>query len=304
MKIYSVAVLTLISLFFSAHAAFAKDIYCDLCGERIVGEYVKVREKGSVVKNYCPYCFRHHVEKTCSVCGESLNGKYLVDVYGNEYHPEHQQTHHRCDSCGRIISERTTGGGVMLPDGRTICNVCHRHAVTNNQTLDQLMRRTAEILTGIGIAIPVHNIQVALIDRNQMRSMYLSGHGKHVRGLCISEYKKARNVRYPAHRHTIYILSGLSVLDTEAALAHELMHAYINERPALRQKLQRQKIEEGMCEFISFVYLSRGNTEEILARLKGIAHNRDPVYGEGFRKVHAMFKNGTTDDVVVYLNAP
>lgn len=283
--------------------AGAAELYCDYCGERIIGKYVRVNEKGAGVKSYCPSCFHRHIERTCSVCGEPLTGKYLVDVYGNEYHPEHRKSHH-CDSCGRIISERTSGGGVMLPDGRTICNICHRYAVRDNPTLAGLMHRTAGILTGIGIEIPVGNIQVALIDRNQLQALYRGGYAKHVRGLCVSEFKRVKNIQYPAHRHIIYILSSMSVLDTETALAHELTHAYINERPALRQKLQRQGIEEGMCQFMSFIYLSRGNTEEILARLKGIAHNRNPIYGEGFRKVHKMFEGGTTDDLVAFLSNP
>lgn len=284
--------------------AGAKTLYCDMCGESIIGQYIKVREKGSGVKNYCPSCFHKNIERTCSVCGEPLNGQYLVDVYENEYHPEHRQSHHRCDSCGRIISDRTTGGGVMLPDGRTICNTCRRYSVNDNHTLGKLMHRTAGILSNIGIAIPVENIQVALVDRNQLQALYRGGRVQHVRGLCVSEFKRAKNVQYPAHKHTIYILSGLSVLDTEMALAHEMMHSYINERPALQQKLKRQRIEEGMCQFVSFVYLSQGSSEEILARLKGIAHNRDPIYGEGFRKVHSMFKGGNTDDLVAYLGTP
>lgn len=294
----------LIVLHFVPLTASAAELYCDYCGERIIGEYVKVSEKGSGLKKYCPSCFHKHIEKTCSVCGDPLNGRFLVDVYGNEYHPEHRKSHHHCDSCGRIISDRTTGGGVLLADGRAICNVCHRYAVRDTTTLTGLLHRTAGILAGIGIEIPVGNIQVALIDRNQLRALYRGGYAQHVRGLCVSEFKRVKNVQYPAHRHTIYILSGMSILDTEMAIAHELTHAYINERPALRQKLQRQGIEEGMCQFVSFIYLSRGNTEEILARLKGIAHNRDSVYGGGFRKVHNMFKDGTTADVVAYLGTP
>lgn len=304
MRRWITAFLILFLLHIVPITASAAELYCDYCGERIIGEYVKVNEKGSGLKKYCPSCFHKHIEKTCSVCGEPLNGRYVVDVYDNEFHPEHQKSHHRCDSCGRVISDRTTGGGVFLADGRAICNVCHRYAVQDNATLGGLLHRTAGILTGIGIEIPVGNIQVTLIDRNQLQALYRGGYAQHVRGLCVSEFKRVKNVQYPAHRHKIYILSGMSILDTEMALAHEMTHAFINERPALRQKLRQRGIEEGMCQFISFIYLSRGNTEEILARLKGIAHNRNPIYGEGFRKVHNMFKDGTTDDVVAYLGTP
>lgn len=102
--------------------------------------------------------------------------------------------------------------------------------------------------------------------------------------------------------HTIYVLAGLSRVDTQNILAHELAHTFINERPALRQILDREKITEGMCDFISFLYLSRGENLDTNMRMRNIALNQDKTYGAGFRRVYAMFENGTITDAISWLN--
>lgn len=88
----------------------------------------------------------------------------------------------------------------------------------------------------------------------------------------------------------IRIAAGLSPTHFGRAVAHEVGHAWLTQRggPQLDPA-----VEEGLCELFAHAWLKRQRTalaDELRRRLR---ENPDPVYGGGFRIVHAaVVRNG------------
>jgi hypothetical protein len=94
------------------------------------------------------------------------------------------------------------------------------------------------------------------------------------------------------------VLSGLPSLNIEGILAHELMHAWIDENTPNEQQ---PDVREGSCNFISYQYLLYSSDPDVKYLLLYMDKNTDPVYGTGFQKIKNKFYGKPVAALLDYL---
>lgn len=247
---------------------------CAHCGEVIDGTYSIVGDK-----NYHPTCFRENILAKCDICSEPLEGSFLTDYWGNSYHPNHNQQLHTCGTCGRLISNKLTGGGQMAASGLYLCNICSRWAVSEDYLLDSYQVTVRRLLEMKGIEGIPENIPISLVDDqtikqlSKMPSQDLFG---------FTDLKaNTINGRVVSRESHIYILSHLPLPLFKATLAHELLHVFLFQHDLVLPA----DIREGFCNLGSELIYSRDDSEFSRFRLENMQKDPDPNYGVGYRKM-------------------
>ena len=250
---------------------------CDDCGKSIDGKFIS--HKGSY---YHEDCYNKSVALKCDLCGGIINGTYTTDYWGNKYHSFHVGVEDRCDYCDRFISAELTRGGVKYNDGRVICNLCKSSAVNNLSKAKTLFNKVRVSLQNIGIKIEHNRIGLELVNKDELKSISFE-HGELAdpRGFAKYIYYK-RGDEITSMEFSVYILKGMPEKDFEAAAAHELMHVWQYENA---QENLEPLLAEGSAEYISYMHMKKQYDDYSKFTVYRITNNRDPVYGEGFRKI-------------------
>jgi hypothetical protein len=271
-------------------------VTCAYCGKAIVGDYLKA--EGQL---YHDSCYRDFVQTRCAICGGRINGEYEVDLFGNEFHAAHARELKRCSVCNRLICEPLTRGGMVYGDGRPVCNICYKGAVFNNSQIMELYRAVSATLKTIGLRINAGDLRVVGADKNMLRIHAGAEYSDHMQGFCdISKTTKTVNGKPVSTKtdYQLYVLNGMPVIYTEAVIAHELMHIWLQQNTA---NIHEEKLKEGACNFVSFKFLQMRNTPEAELQIVMLEKDPDPIYGDGFREVKARFLNSSFSSFLNYL---
>jgi hypothetical protein len=251
---------------------------CGVCGRKIDGEYT-TDEDGK----YHIACFREHKLPKCSVCGGPLEGNIIVDAWGNRSHARHgRQSTVTCHSCGRIISKKTSDGGVEYSDGRIQCGICNRSAVLTPAQVTVSRKTVLKHLQSVGITGIASDIPVQLVNADYLREHSTSRHAGNTKGLTRSSVKYLNDKRVSIEQQ-IYILTGLPQLEFEGVLAHELLHVWLN-KENIRMDSSRT---EGFCNLGAMVIYQANPSPFSKILLEKMENDPDPEYGEGYRKMRA-----------------
>lgn len=216
-------------------------------------------------------CIISDVETTCLVCGNSPQSTYNVDWAGNCVCKEHLQIAHYCISCSRYCIPRK-----MYNFGNrfSLCQICENDLI-NRKIVGNVVAyiKRAYIKAGFGV---IRNWHLYVTDPGIMFSQWQN---PHVKG-----YAKRNGNKYE-----IYVLKHLSRISFAHILAHEILHIwqYNNNYSPENWKA------EGFCNLGSYYVLSFIGTEEARERIAAMERDPDPVYGEGFRKMKAIYEKGS-----------
>ncbi|MBT7410766.1 MAG: hypothetical protein HN826_13775, partial [Methylococcales bacterium] len=126
---------------------------CDDCKQPILQKAFTVHKK----KVYHQHCFQKKYGKVCAVCGLAINGRYLVNHWGDVYCLMHQNQA-SCFSCGKIISQRLTGGGVKYANHRYCCQQCHQTAILQARNLEKMKTVAISFLQSMGLKLDYQSI--------------------------------------------------------------------------------------------------------------------------------------------------
>ncbi len=251
-------------------------IRCHICGQLIVEDYVYDKDG-----KYHQHCFLNRKAPRCSVCDLPIQGKHMVDSWGNRAHEHHgKQKTEICEYCGRIVSEATSNSGELYRDGRLVCGICKLTAVIGGQRLEGAQARVKKLLAAPPASfqdIP-HPVPVQLVD---LPTLIKLG-GSHIFGLSrgftrshiIYENNKQIKVE-----HTIYILYGMPLIQFEAVLAHELLHAWLT----AKEIALSEKETEGFCNLGSALVFQAESSPYSRLMVKHLQENPDRIYGDGYR---------------------
>lgn len=270
-------------------------LICAYCNKLLNGEYVVYENK-----KYHKDCLREHVLEKCAVCGEPIDDRFVIDGYKNKYHAYHKNEYPECSCCGRLICGVITGGGVKYPDGRNVCSICYKTAVSDQNTIKYLLSKVKSKLVSMGLNFGSAPINIKGVDRNELKNND-PDFNTETRGYCNSQVRtETLNGRIikKVSSHQILVLKGIPEILMESIIAHELMHAWMNDNTS---NSQPARIREGSCNFISYLYLNSrppSQTEEYIRQLE---ENPDPVYGEGFRIIKNRFISKRLNELLNYL---
>jgi len=263
---------------------------CKYCGKPIEGSFRKELENYYHLDCYDKvsstiYAVPNVGVPKCSVCLQPMEGDIKIDIYGNKFHSWHVGVLDQCDICGRLICDALTGGGRYYEDGRHICNLCYEKTLYNQPGINDLLTKVMDKLISMGISLNKNNISVQVVDKNELKRISGMEKFKRLEGFCNSESQTdyVNGIKNKTgFNHKIYVLSGLPPLNIEGILAHELMHAWVDENTPGNQL---PDVREGSCNFISFQYLLYSSDPDAKYLLLYMDKNTDPVYGLGFQKI-------------------
>ena len=150
---------------------------CSNCNKSIDGEYSTKNGK-----YYDKKCFTNLFSLKCSICVEPINGEYLIDDYGMKFHRYHKAELKRCDNCNRLISEKTTRGGVKYSDGRNICNLCKNNSMNSADDYGRSLKKVMSRLKNYGLRFNESTIELKIVDLNELQKISQNGLSKNIRG--------------------------------------------------------------------------------------------------------------------------
>ncbi|MDX9858507.1 MAG: hypothetical protein RBT76_12005 [candidate division Zixibacteria bacterium] len=259
---------------------------CAYCDRPITGSYTV-----SDGKPYHTSCYERHIALRCAHCGDIINGQYLIDHWGNAYHPHHERDAVQCKYCGRFISDHLTWGGTTYRDGRHICGLCLESAIAYENEALSVLSEVVGRLAEIGIFVDTGKLNLHLVDLRQMQSRFGSK-SHNLRGFV--DYREKSSLFGAVKEQTIdvYLLEGMPRLHVATTLAHELTHVWQYEHGQLANDMQ---FSEGSCNYAAFLVLLNYPGEETAYVIESLLEDEDPVYGEGFRRVMAYAESVGTD---------
>ena len=297
--------------------AMGKTVMCDFCGEKIEEQYTVVNKKafhknhfkcahcnrqitdGYLMKNekyYDKKCYTQLFSLKCAICSQPISGEYLIDGFGVKYHEYHDAKLNRCDICNRMISKKTTSGGVKYSDGRKVCNICNHKKLTSNRQYTLSFNKVISHLIRQGLTFNKKTISLKVVSLTELQRLSKSRHSKNIRGFTSTSIEERLGGK--RFKHTVYVLSGTPSKFAEATMAHELMHVWISVN--IPHKLTEQ-LEEGSCNYISYIYLKSDHSADAKDIIRQLKSNPDKIYGDGYRKVYARFKGQDLNGFLDYL---
>ncbi|MCE1254856.1 MAG: protein DA1 [Anaerolineae bacterium] len=291
---------------------------CAGCGEIILDQYISALDKkwhpehftcahcGQMIEDQTffvndskPYCQKDYLAlftKKCSVCRQSLVGEYSVDLWGNHYCTQHKNELPTCTTCSRLICDNLTQGGVQYRDGRYVCNICRQSAVDQPSLARSIYRDISKFVAGYGLAFP-QVLSLKLVDQNEIKRSAKKSHKDNTMGVTRTSIT-TQNGRETGREAEILILHGLPRELFTATLVHELGHSwlFLNRYPQLKPI-----VEEGFCELLSYLWLSKQKTAEADFRLQAMRKNPDLVYGRGYRAALRAYKKYSFDELTRFI---
>lgn len=246
---------------------------CQRCNKVIQGRYL-----GDTKKYYHPACYQEKTGLICHHCGKVLGGTWKV--YQNQkYHPS---CLHFCSACGRIASKKATKGIYQYADGRLICGLCKRLAVTKPWSINKIKRQLLGGLEKLGFEKIPLNFDLSLVDKNTITK---HSRAHHTQGLTVTEktYTKKEGTKL---KHHILVLNGLPEILFKGILTHEILHIWQNEHGF---KLS-SKYTEGLCNLGSYWIYKNDKSELAKHLLKKLIESEDKIYGVGFRLMLKKFE--------------
>jgi len=221
------------------------------------------------------------MQPLCAFCGKPISGKYIQDYWQNSYCAVHLKSIPQCDYCGRFIGSDSTQGGKMYQDGRKICGLCLKKAVSDPQEGRRVLNKVHGLLEASGIDIQPFNPDFALIKRSKLKELVKGGEKQ---GFA-TYHRQMRNKKIISFKMEIFILDGLPETHFAAACAHELMHIWFYSRNIIDAS---PALIEGSCNMAAYLVLIQKKTPEAEYLIKSLFADRSRHYGIGFRKVHKL----------------
>ncbi|GCE11560.1 protein DA1 [Tengunoibacter tsumagoiensis] len=251
---------------------------CAACGQPLSGKYVIDPRTNS---SYHESCYQNTVVPRCTYCNKPLMGEFLVDQWGNKFCQEHKQQFPACQFCGRLIPPAQQEHGSDLQR----CQICRSTAIEEISIARPLFGQVVRWMNGQGLLYHNQPISLELCDRVKLSERLKERHDPHSLGVTMST-TYTRNGQYlKTDIDGVSVLHGMPSVLFQGVTAHELGHVWliVHEVRGLPSWA-----EEGFCELLAYRYYGGQSGAESAYFAKNIEQNRDPVYGDGFRRVKAI----------------
>ncbi|MCJ7624538.1 MAG: protein DA1 [Anaerolineaceae bacterium] len=293
---------------------------CAGCGKPIINGYIRALDKlwheehfvcakcGKPIgkrffersgKAYCKDDYLDLFGEKCALCHKSITGQSLVDSWGNKYCKRHSGDP-QCFSCGRMIGQNLTDGGVRYKDGRIVCGICRKTAIDSDDTARKVFIQVQQTLTQIlDMDMRIDADRLHLMDQVELdRASPKKISGIHPPGLTLSELTTINRAESKRSIKGIFALTGLPEEHLSAVLAHELGHAWLfmSRFPKLPIK-----VEEGICMLLEAFWLQNLDTPEAAYRLNMLEKNDDPVYGRGYHQAKRALSKRSFSRLLEYV---
>jgi hypothetical protein len=251
---------------------------CEYCKKPIEGAFTVYR-----AKNYHTPCFDNNIALRCAVCGGIVQGQYLLDYWGNAYHPRHKNDVLQCDFCQRFIVGPLMNEMKRFDDGRSLCSICAASSVTSIREARAILLDAADKLRSVGVDVDPDRVELSLVGDEELARI-AGSRSNDTKGF--TDYWVSKSLFGKVNGETIkvYLLYGMPRVQLASTAAHELMHVWQFRKGRLDQDAA---VSEGSCNLASYIVLRKIGGLETEFVIDGMIRDPDPVYGEGFRRAKA-----------------
>ena len=228
----------------------------------------------------------------CTICRAPPVGPAEVSLHGELTCVRHDIAG-RCLFCGRAHGRVAGPGWRPFTDALLRCPTCVRDAVENQTQARRHLPRIRSDMAAIGVALATR-VLVRLVPPSHIAADARLP----PTGVVLGVTEQVTVGVSPAQIVEIRIAAGQPMLHFGASVAHEIGHAWLVQQGA--PPLARP-VEEGLCQLFAHGWLKRRPeplSEELRRQLR---LNPDPVYGAGFRTVHAAARRHGVGTVLTAL---
>lgn len=186
----------------------------------------------------------------CTICNTEIKGRYLVDAWQQPMCAEHQVEH--CFSCGRFVRP----SDFHTSDGRCLCGFCLPSVVSLPRHIEWVETRVRSILASRGISDIPQRVPIRLVTPAEMAKLNGSALVSFQQpGL--TQTSKMVGLLFSRCSHSIYLFDHLPKIQFAGVLAHEMLHAWQNEKGISLPP----PATEGFCNVGSYVVYEAIGTE-------------------------------------------
>ena len=267
-------------------------LHCSRCGTPIDGNYYP-----SGRKSYCPACYQQVLAPHCVVCGlPIMDVRYTANEWDEPAHSGCRDAIRPCDVCGHAMGGALGATSVALPDGREICAHCAETGLIDANAARPLFEEVAREIAAWGIQVDPASVGLDLCGKDRLRR--LTGRRDPAGHTEVQATFRGRELI--SETLTVHILDHLAPDRFAAVAGHELTHVYLHHagRPLLPHP-----VEEGFCNYIASLVLSKRDTELSRHALRAMDEDPDPDYGVGYRRVRTWVKSHRLSDLTRDLSA-
>jgi hypothetical protein len=174
-----------------------------------------------------------------------------------------------------------------LPDGRYLCKVCVGMAMKHGDDMEPIIKNVVHWLNTVGFSdLRIEDITVEIVTAQKMaelsKTFVINVMNK---GFVLSNVS-AGFLGGKTFKHSIYLLTHQNKVELAGALAHEMLHAWLVQNGVKMSP----KLTEGFCNMGSWLLWNRLSSSLTEIYLKELRNNPDPIYGDGFREIFAMYE--------------
>lgn len=221
-------------------------------------------------------CYSQLIAPHCAYCDKALIGRYLIDHWGSQYCPEHQQHYPSCAFCGRLVPNQPRSAGEIS------CSICQASAIETISEARPLFSLVKHWISNQGLSYNNLPLSLELCDQRRLAELLNDRSQTHSRGATTSSTSTQDGRVLFTKINGIAVLQGMPDILFQGVTTHELGHVWL-----IVHAIQNLPTwaEEGFCEYLAHRYYNDLHTPEGRYYATCIEENADPVYGEGFRRV-------------------
>lgn len=257
-------------------------LHCATCGGFIEGQYIQHEGRA-----YHPECHKQQFGKRCAVCGEYIEGQYIQTFWGESYCARHATEYPECYVCQRPVCRRLTGGGKQYQDGRVVCLLCRKQAVDDQEQARAIMRQVQARMARYDLDTRQVPIPLEMVQLTRLTADGIAGPMARLQGQTHKQIETLNGQEVARSIEGIYVLGGLPPVYLENVLAHELGHVWL-----FMQRIDDlpEDLEEGLCNLFAYLLHQEQTSPEAQHCIHLLEENPDPIYGDGFRRVRAIYE--------------
>ena len=234
----------------------------------------------------------------CDLCGGTLNGEALRDRWGQFVCTSHREQLRPCRFCYRVVLP--PAGGQTADSYDTRCRSCRETAV---RQIDETQARFAEVVhwaRDAGLRSDGLELTVELASPDRLAHLLADRASGDTLGATVTLVYRQPNMPSMARVRGVALLDGLPASLFGGVVAHELGHVWLAAHGVLGQPVWAQ---EGLCSVLGHRYYRSVGTTAAGFHADDIERNRDPVYGDGFRRVNAVVTQYGLSAVLAHLSS-
>jgi hypothetical protein len=232
-------------------------------------------------------------DKRCTLCGARPVGRVDVSLHGELTCAGHTIAG-RCVFCTRPHARPDQPGWRRFTGQLLRCPTCQVGAVETQMHARRWLPVVRSEMARIGVSLPVR-VLVRLVGPDKLDPFRVPS----AQGVLLGVTEQVVIGEGATEVVEIRVAAGQPPLQFGRCVVHEIGHAWITQQGGPRPD---PGVEEGLCELFAHGWLKQqpGAAAEELRR--GLHENPDPVYGGGFRTVHAAARAHGVGPVMLALS--